>query len=102
MTVTFQTKILEEFYELPLAKQGSQGIDKMVIKGFKKKVDILKFATDLRTISQLNGLRLEKLEEEKYIGCYSIRVNKQYRIIFKEGPAGQLSILILELSKHYE
>jgi plasmid maintenance system killer protein len=46
-------------------------------------------------------MNLEKLKGD-HKGHFSIRVNKQYRIIFRTLAKGKIEVLILELSKHYE
>lgn len=102
MKVKFKDALLVKYYTAPMEELGKQGISNNIIKHFRRKIDILKQASDLRTIAQIRGLNLEKMQEKRYEGCLSIRVNKQYRIIFKQDSDDEISVLILELSKHYE
>jgi proteic killer suppression protein len=101
MIVSFNDKRLEDLYKCPIDDLGKRQFSKEVIVNFRKRLDILAYADNLSAISRFKGMNLEKLKGE-YKGCYSIRVNIQYRIIFKEVKGGKIEVLILELSKHYE
>jgi len=63
---------------------------------------MLIYAERLEDIARFAGMDLEKLNGNKYKDCYSIRVNDQFRLIFKKLKNGEIELLILELSKHYE
>lgn len=102
MKIYFNHLILEELYELPIKETGKLGYPQEVVKHFKKKIDILKNAPDLKTIWQIKGLNLEKLKAKVHMGSYSIRVNDKYRIIFSQMSLDEVSVLILELSNHYD
>ena len=102
MIIHFNDSNLEDLYKLPIGDLGKRQFSKEVIKHFKAKVGILSNANDLSDISKIKGMHLEKLKGKEYKGCYSVRANKQYRIIFNEIKNGKIEILILELSKHYE
>jgi len=102
MKITFNDDSLEELYYIPLNNLGKQQFSKSLIKNYQKRVKILKYANDLGDIAKLKGMNLEKVNSKKFKECYSIRVNDQFRVIFKEVKKGTVEILILELSKHYE
>jgi proteic killer suppression protein len=53
-----------------------------VVKQAARKLDMINLVTSIEQLSIPPGNRLEKLSG-KYLGYYSIRVNKQYRIIFQ-------------------
>jgi len=102
MKISFNDSILEELYKTPLKYLGKQQYSREVIERYRKGIDALLLANDLGEIARFRGFNLEKLKSSAFKGCYSIRANIQYRIIFKEVKNGQIEILILELSKHYE
>ncbi len=102
MKVTFKDENLEELYSTPLSNIGKQQYSKVVIKHFQSKVKMLKYADDLGQIAKFKSMNLEKVNSKKHKLCYSVRVNDQFRILFKEVGKGEIEIYILELSKHYE
>lgn len=101
MKITFKDSDLEDLYSLDSKKTGKLGFPIEIVKSYKRKIDMLKNAPDLRTITPLKGSNLEKLFEERYEGCYSIRVNDKYRIIFDQNE-DHISVRILELTNHYQ
>ena len=48
----------------------------------RRKLDMLHYATDIKDLRNPPGNRLEALSGDLK-GCYSIRVNDQWRIVFK-------------------
>ncbi len=73
-----------------------------MIGNYRNKVSMLVYADSLNDIAKFAGLNFEKLNGHKYKDCYSIRINDQFRLIFKKLKNRVIEILILELSKHYE
>ncbi len=102
MRISFNNNALEDLYRRPLKDLGKQQYSREVIEHYRKRIDVLANANDLSEISRFKGLNLEKLKSKEFKGCYSVRVNIQFRIIFREVKGGQIEVLILELSKHYE
>lgn len=60
----------------------------------RRKLDLIGAAADIRDLAVPPGNRLEKLKG-RLTGFYSIRVNDQFRIIFRfqEGQASQVQIV---------
>ncbi|HZY05733.1 MAG TPA: type II toxin-antitoxin system RelE/ParE family toxin [Anaeromyxobacteraceae bacterium] len=60
----------------------------------RRKLDLIGAAVDIRDLAVPPGNRLEKLKG-RLAGFYSIRVNDQFRIIFRfqEGQASQVQIV---------
>lgn len=60
----------------------------------RRKLDLIGAAADIRDLAVPPGNRLEKLKG-RLAGYYSIRVNDQFRIIFRfrEGQASQVQIV---------
>lgn len=102
MQVEFSNNELEELYRLPIEQIGKAQFPKGVIKGYRKRIDILRNADDLSTIAKLKGMNLEKLNDKKYKGLYSVKINDQFRLIIDFVNETKLRLIILELSKHYE
>lgn len=107
MKVRFNTKELEYYYLTPLADlKGKLPFSKDILKQYKKKVQILLSVESVDDIKQFRSLNFEALKGDRK-GYNSIRLNRQYRLLFKiekEGN-GDLRIdiaLLTEISKHYE
>jgi plasmid maintenance system killer protein len=102
MKVSFKEQFLEDLFANPIEELGKQKFSKAVIRHYRKKIRILAYADNLGDVAKLAGMNLEKLHGNKYKECYSVRINDQYRIIFKKIENEIIEILIVELSKHYE
>ena len=76
-----------------------------VIKRYKRGIDYLKWASRKEDLFRVNSLNFEALKGDK-AGCFSIRVNDQYRIEFTMRETTEEPILticnIVELSNHYD
>jgi len=85
---SFRTKWLEDYF---LYGTRSNLILTEIESALSRKLDIINAAEDFRDLRSPPGNRFEALESplDKY---YSIRVNKQYRLIFQwiEGKAEEL------------
>lgn len=107
MKVKFKSGELEYFYLTPLNEiKGKLPFQKDIIKQFKKKVQILISIDSLNELDLFKSLNFEELKGDRE-GYYSIRLNKQYRLIFifdKEIEEQLICeiIQITEISKHYE
>lgn len=103
MKVQFDNTELEELYITPLSElKGKQKVPFEVIKQFKKKVPILMSIGKLEDLKPFRGLNFEYLKGDRSGEC-SIRLNKQYRLIFVPTEEGEIKILLVtEISKHYE
>lgn len=66
-------------------------------KAFRRKIQLLLAAEDERDLRALKSLRLEQLKGKRQ-GTYSIRVNKQFRLVlrFENDEDGRL-IIVLEM-----
>ena len=107
MKVKFNTKELESFYTTPLGNiKGKLPFSKDIIKQYKKKVQILISIESIDDLKQFRSLNFEALKGHRK-GEYSIRLNIQYRLIFKiekerNGDYVIELIVLNEISKHYE
>jgi len=102
MKVAFKTKELEHLYETPLSEiRGKQKFSKEVIKQYQAKVRILTVVNTLKDLYLFRSLNFEALSGNRK-GQFSIRLNKQFRLILIEVADEVMEIEIQEISKHYE
>ena len=107
MKVKFNAKDLEYYFLTPLHDiKGKLPYSKDIIKQFKKKMQILLSVESTDELKQFRSLNFEALKGDRK-SEYSIRLNKQYRLLFniekEENGDFVIEILLLnEISKHYE
>ena len=102
MKVFFESEYLASLYESdPEHLVGKRKIPAAVVKQYQKKVNILISIAELNELKSFRSLNFEALKGDRK-GKYSIRLNKQYRLLFKINRNGELEIIIIEISKHYE
>ena len=90
MIITFGNKETEEFYKSGKSKSIPNTIQKVALR----KLDYLRRAITLNDLAIPPANRLEALKRN-YSGKHSIRINDQYRIIFRfeNGNAYEVEIL---------
>ena len=102
MKVGFKTKELERLYVIPLNElKGKLKFSKEVIKQYQAKVRILTIIDNLKDLYSIRSLNFEALAGKRK-GQYSIRLNKQFRLVIVEVEGDLMEIEIIEISKHYE
>ena len=102
MKVFFESLELKNLYEYDINQlKGKQKIPIEVTKQYQKKVNILIAIKEINELYNFRSLNFEALKGNRK-GQYSIRLNKQYRLLFRIARNGELEILIIEISKHYE
>lgn len=105
MIVTFEEKYLEELYINGAASDKKHRYQPSIVKRYKTCINTLKNAPRKETLFQIKSLHFEALKGDKR-GCFSIKVNNQYRIEFTISENIEQPILticnIVELSNHYD
>lgn len=102
MKVAFKTKELELLYSTPLNElKGKQKYSREVIKQYQAKVRILTYIDALKELYPIRSLNFEALKGDRK-GQYSLRLNKQFRLIMEEVEDDLIEIEVIEISKHYE
>ncbi len=101
-----ENKGLLELYNVGVTTDNKyRKLSAIVLKAFVRTIDKIKPLADINALKAYNSLRYEKLYDD-YKGYESIRVNDQYRIIFKsienDNSLTIYDIVIFDLSKHYE
>ncbi len=94
MTIkSFSDKDIEDFFISGNVKKGIgwSSISKIA----KRKLDILHYAADIKDLRAMPGNRLEILKGNLK-GYYSIRINDQWRIIFKLFESGADNVSIID------
>jgi proteic killer suppression protein len=90
---TFADPRLESFFRDGRAPRGAgwAGVAKVVAR----KLDMLDYAAVLQDLTSPPGNRLESLKGD-LAGKYSIRVNDQWRIVFRWTPGGPADVDVLD------
>lgn len=72
-----------------------------IIKAYRKKIQVLRAATDERDLFAMRSLRLEQLKGNR-AGTSSIRLNDQFRLIvkFETDDEGRMVIVIEMVDYH--
>jgi plasmid maintenance system killer protein len=103
MKVILQNKDLEHIY-IHGREKGSPKYPPEVVKGFIKKVNILAQAGNTQELRAFKSLHFEALKGN-YEGSHSIRVNDQFRIVFKilkeEDGSTKVEVIQIDELKDY-
>ncbi|MBX3257084.1 MAG: type II toxin-antitoxin system RelE/ParE family toxin [Chitinophagaceae bacterium] len=101
MVVLFENKKVLELYQLDIKRCiVKYRFAKHIIEKYKLRIGQLIDAPDLKTIGQIQSLNLEKLKGDRK-GQLSIRVDKQFRICFREMDEHTITVEILELTDYH-
>ena len=106
MKISFNNKLLEDLYVGNKVTDRQFRSNPDLIKQYVKTVVKLKAVEKVEQLFQFHGLNYEKLKGN-LAGYSSVRINKQYRLIFKEvannkEPFEIVLFKLEEISKHYE
>jgi proteic killer suppression protein len=82
MIVSFGDKATEDIFEEEKTKQSLKILPIQLHQIARRKLDALDTAQELKQLRVPAGNRLELLKGDKS-GFHSIRINNQYRIVFK-------------------
>ena len=101
MIVRFGNKTVLELFELETRVCISKyKFAKHIVEKYKLRIGQLIDAPDLKTLLQIRSLNYEKLKGDRK-GQFSIRVNDQFRICFRELSEKEIAIEILELTDYH-
>ena len=91
MIKSFGTRVTADLYHA--RNSMALSIPQTIWKTALRKLDMLNYAADLRDLLSPSGNRLEKLSGG-FEGFYSIRINDQFRIVFRfhDGHAYEVRI----------
>lgn len=93
MEFDFDSDELSNLYENPAATDP-------VVKAFRRRMSSIEAATDERDLRAPKGNHYEKLQGRD--GEYSIRLNKQWRLVFRyESRDGVKTVVILRIEDYH-
>lgn len=106
MEINFKSRLLIDLYEGRNVKEKEFKSNKELVKQYVKTVEKLRAAQKIEQLFQFAGLNYEKLKGDLN-GKSSVRINKQYRLIFEEitdgvNPPVVILLNLEEISKHYQ
>jgi len=90
---SFSDKATEIFFISGNVRKGTGWMS--VSRIARRKLDILQYASELKDLRAMPGNRLESLKGNLN-ECYSIRINDQWRIIFKWSDYGAEDVFIAD------
>ncbi len=99
MRVVFEDDDLRRLAEDASYAPRRWGAD--VIKAYRKKIQVLRAATDERDLYAMRSLRLERLKGNR-AGTSSIRLNRQFRLIIKFETDGEgRTVIVIEMVDYH-
>ena len=106
MKIVFEKEYLKELYETGQTSNKKYRFQKQVVKKYAVCVKTLEDIICIEELFKFNSLNYEKLSGDK-IGLSSIRINKQYRLEFKEIIKEYNSVFIeicslIDITNHYK
>jgi proteic killer suppression protein len=106
MNISFNNPELADLYEGEKTFNKEFRSNPSLINQYIKTINKLRSVEKVEQLYQYNSLNYEKLKGDRK-GYSSVRINKQYRLIFeevisKEEPFRVILFAIEEISKHYE
>lgn len=101
MVVRFENKQVLELYQLEVkACVAKFKFAKHIVEKYKLRIGQLIDAPDLKTMGQIKSLNLEKLKGDRK-GQFSIRVDNQFRICFRELNENEITVEIIEITDYH-
>ena len=106
MEIHFNNQLLIDLYEGNKVTNKEFRSNPSLVKQYIKTVNKLRSVTKVEELFQFTGLNYEKLKGNLK-GYSSVRINKQYRLIFEEvsSSATPFEVVLFkleEISKHYQ
>lgn len=92
MDVIFDNDSLRKLEEDVAYDAGS---DRSIVRSYRMRIQFIRAADDERAFYNMKSLHYEKLKGDLN-GFYSMRLNKQWRLIlkYKEGDSGKLVVVV--------
>ena len=94
MIVSFRDPATEALYHGTRGRRV-RGLPPEIVRSALRKLDMLAAATDLKDLRSPPGNRLEALRADLQ-GLHSIRINQQWRIVFRWTSSGPAEVGILD------
>lgn len=98
MDVEFEDDDLDR---LEIDPSFSAGFAPEVVRGFRKVMQLIRAAADSRDFAAMRSLNWEKLKGDR-AGQYSLRLNKQWRLIVRMKSAeGSRTVVVIEIIDYH-
>lgn len=94
MIISFGDKATDDIFN-GIDSNAARSIPQVIWKTACRKLDMINASKDLKDLRIPPANRLEKLKG-KFAGFYSIRINDQYRIIFKWNQSNAEDVMIID------
>ena len=94
MILDFADKATEDIYD-GIDSKAARQIPNIFWNVAARKLDMLNAAAELGDLRVPPGNRLEQLKG-RWSGCHSIRINQQYRIVFRWSDGNAKDVLITD------
>lgn len=92
MEVTFAN---DDLCQLDSDRSFRMGLSADVVRAYRKRMQQIRSAVDERDLRALKSLHFEKLDGKRR-GQYSVRLNDQFRLVFKlNGVGSEKQVLIV-------
>jgi proteic killer suppression protein len=106
MDIRFEEEYLRELYKTGQTSDKKYRFQPQVIKRYVKCVKALDEAVRMEELFRFNSLKYEKLSGDKK-GLSSLRINRQYRLEFREIPNQTDKAIIeicslVDITNHYQ
>ena len=106
MIIEFEKDYLRELYETGKTTDKKHRFQPQVVNGYLKCVKALDEAACIEDLFQYNALRYEKLKGDKQ-GFSSVRINDQYRLVFRESVnsdnISEITVCsLIDITNHYK
>jgi len=100
--MAFEVRFKDEFLERLAREAGyNAGYDGAIVKAFRKRMQMIRSATDERDFRKMKSLRFEKLKGERS-HQHSIRLNDQWRLIIEiKGEGNNKELLIVGIEDYH-
>ena len=99
MRVKFEDGDLRRPYEEPDFRLSSIGQD--LTRAYRKVVGLVAAASDERDLRAMRSLHFEKLEGDR-LGQHSLRLNKQWRLVFRlEATQESKQVVVIEVTDYH-
>jgi proteic killer suppression protein len=97
MNVRYEDRRLER---LEIDEKNTGGFGSNVVKAFRRQMNFIRNAVDERDFYAMKSLHFERLSGKR-AGEHSIRLNDQFRLVFRIERAPSKTVVIIEIVDYH-
>ncbi len=97
MEIEFEDKV---FAQLEMDTTFDGGYSKAIVRAFRKRIQLIRSATDERDFRSMKSIHFEKLRGKRS-GEYSMRLNDQFRLILQIKGKGKDKVIVIRSIEDY-